>query len=104
MKTTWLISLCALCGLCVENCSTLAQPAPDSAKPIRLVKISGFIQHLQWSPDGKKFLFTRGNFGGKMGLWTVNADGEELTQLLPKAPVPQFDGHWSPDSKRILFV
>src|SRR5207253_901681 len=79
-----------------------AQPPTD--KPKRLMKMSGYLQHLQWSPDGKKFLFTRSNFGGKMGLWTVNIDGTELTQLLPKAPVPQFDGHWSPDSKRILFV
>src|ERR1051325_9134176 len=72
-----------------------AQPA--AAKATRFVKLSGFLQHLQWSPDGKKFLFTRVNYGGKMGLWTVNIDGSELTQLLPKAPVPQFDGHWSPD-------
>ena len=72
--------------------------------PTRVLKVPGFIQHLQWSPDGKKFLFTRVNYGGKMDLWTVNVDGSDLTQLLPKAPVPQFDGAWSPDSKRILFV
>src|SRR5271170_4051853 len=77
---------------------------PPAAKTTRLVKISGFIQHLQWSPDGKKFLFTRGNFGGKLGLWTVNIDGAELTQLLPKAPMPQLDGAWSRDSKRIIFI
>src|SRR5437868_6157106 len=78
-----------------------AQPAKQ---PTRLVKLSGFIQHLQWSPDGKKFLFTRVNYGGKMGIWTVNIDGTELNQLLPKATMPQFDGHWAPDSKRIVFV
>jgi TolB protein len=78
--------------------------AQAQAKPQRVIKLTGFIQHLQWSPDGKKFLFTRSNFGGKMGLWTVNVDGSELTQLLPKAPGPCFDGHWSPDSKQIVFV
>jgi Tol biopolymer transport system component len=77
---------------------------PPAVKPARLLKIPGFLQHLTWSPDGKKFLFTRGNYAGKMGLWTVNSDGAELTQLLPKAPVPQFDGSWSPDSKRLIFV
>ena len=74
-----------------------------AAQPTRLVKPGGFIQHLTWSPDGKKFLFTRIH-AGKMGLWTVNIDGSELTQLLPKANTPHFDGAWSPDSKRIIFV
>ena len=55
-------------------------------KPTRLMKLSGFVQHLQWSPDGKKFPFTRGNFGGKMGLWTVHIDGTELTSLLLHQP------------------
>ena len=32
------------------------------------------------------------------------ADGGELTHLLPKANTPHFDGAWSPDSKRIIFV
>src|ERR1022692_5214545 len=101
----WLIlfSLCVLFALCGENHFSAAQPG-QKGKPTRVAKITGFIQHLQWSPDGKKFLFTRSNFGGKMGLWTINADGAELTQLLPKANTPHFDGSWSPDSKRILFV
>ena len=87
--------------LCWVAFSLLPGPA---AEPVCVSKIGGdFIQHLQWSPDGKKFLFTRSNYGGKMGLWTVNIDGTELTQLLPKATMPQFDGHWAPDSKRIAF-
>ncbi|HZZ79226.1 MAG TPA: hypothetical protein VFE62_11945 [Gemmataceae bacterium] len=92
--------------LCAEICfAQTKDKKPDSRPgPTRLLKLSGFLQHLQWSPDGKKFLFTRVNYGGKMGLWTVNIDGTELTQLLPKAPNPQFDGCWSRDSKRILFV
>src|SRR5690349_20926101 len=57
---------------------------PADAQPTPVVKPGGFIQHLTWSPDGKKFLFTRIH-AGKMGLWTVNIDGAELTQLLPKA-------------------
>src|SRR5437667_12701662 len=84
----------AWCTLCLGG---------ESPVPVRVSKIGDFIQLLQWSPDGKKFLFTRIH-AGKMGLWTVNVDGSELTQLLPKANTPHFDGHWSPDSKRIVFV
>ncbi|MSU79902.1 MAG: hypothetical protein EXS16_17660 [Gemmataceae bacterium] len=76
---------------------------PIAPKAQRLLKLPGFMQHLQWSPDGKKFLFTRIH-AGTMGLWTMNIDGSELTQLLPKANTPHFDGHWSPDSKHIIFV
>src|SRR5690348_3095053 len=64
--------LCALSVLCGESCFAQSKDKnPDPRPgPTRLVKLSGFLQHLQWSPDGKKFLFTRVNYGGKMGLWT----------------------------------
>ncbi len=90
-------------GLLVLTMTAIADGQPVSPKAQRLVKLPGFMQHLQWSPDGKKFLFTRIH-AGKMGLWTVNIDGSELTLLLPKANTPHFDAHWAPDSKRVLFV
>src|SRR6516162_11692510 len=65
------------------------------AKVVRLTRDSGFKQHLSWSPDGKKFLFTRIH-KGKMALWTMNADGSGLKRLLPNEKNPHFDGHWSP--------
>lgn len=72
-------------------------------EPQRVARFRDFIQHLQWSPDGKKFAFTRIH-AGKMGLWTMNVDGSDAKALLPKEINPQFDGHWSPDSKRLVFV
>ena len=59
----------------------------------RLSHDGDYKQHLAWSPDGKKFLFTRVH-RGKMGLWTMNADGTELKPLL-NLDTPHFDGHWS---------
>src|SRR5262245_20342227 len=73
------------------------------AEAIRLTKDGSFKQHLQWSPDGKKFLFTR-IYQGKMGLWTINADGTGAKRLFPHDEGPDFDGHWSPDSKKIVFI
>jgi TolB protein len=78
------------------------QEAP-AAQPVRVAHFRDFLQHLSWSPDGKKFLFTRIH-AGKMGLWTVNVDGSDTRPLLPPAAEPHFDGHWSPDSKKIAFV
>src|SRR6478735_1037742 len=98
------ISLVFICILpCLFFVIVADMGAQTAVKPTRIVKMPGFLQHLSWSPDGKKFLFTRIH-AGKMGLWTMNADGAELAQLLPKAPMPQFDGAWSADSKRIIFV
>ena len=72
-------------------------------EPVRLTKDGDFKQHLHWSPDGKRLLFTCIH-QGKMGLWTMNADGGDLKALLPDQKAPHFDGHWSPDSKQIVFV
>lgn len=76
----------------------ISSPAPEVT---RLTRDGDFKQHLSWSPDGKRFLFTRIH-QGKMGLWTMNVDGSEPRSLLDAFPT--FDGHWSPDSKKIVYV
>src|SRR4051794_4653617 len=77
-------------------CATLAE------EPVRITKDGSFKQHLQWSPDGSRFLFTRIH-EGKMALWTMAVDGGDLKKLVGK-DAPNFDGHWSADGKRIVFV
>lgn len=83
------------------RCGAADPPAPAA---VRLTKDGDFKQHLQWSPDGKKLLMTRIH-EGKMALWIMNADGSGLKLLLEPSPAtPQFDGHWSHDSKKIVYV
>ena len=77
--------------------------AAPPAEPVRITADGSFKQHLQWSPDGKRFLFTRIH-QGKMALWTMTAEGKELSRLLPNHDQPHFDGHWSADGKRIVYV
>src|SRR6266511_3060591 len=74
----------------------------DEPGPVRLTTDGGFKQHLHWSPDGKRLSLTRIH-EGKMGVWTMNADGSDLKALLPQT-TPHFDAHWHPDSKSLVFV
>ena len=77
---------------------------PPPPKVTRLTRDGAFKQHLQWSPDGKRFLMTRLH-KGKMALWVMNADGTNLQPLLSPDPgTPHFDGHFSPDGKHVVFV
>jgi len=71
--------------------------------PTRLTTDGSFKQNIQWSPDGKTLLFTRIH-QGKMALWTMPADGGEMKRLLPEHKEPHFDGHFSKDGKRIVYV
>src|SRR5262249_60510001 len=73
------------------------------SSPVRVTTDGSFKQNLQWSPDGKQFLFTRIH-QGKMALWVMNDDGTALKRLLPEYDQPHFDGHFSPDGKRIAYV
>jgi len=97
MKTSSVFTIVVV--LLVALNSAGQHPAP----PSKVAVFRDFIQHLSWSPDGKRFLFTRIH-AGKMGLWTMNADGTEPKRLLADDAQPHFDGHWSTDSKSIVFV
>ncbi len=79
------------------------QSAGFAADPLRLTTDGSFKQHLTWSPDGKQFLFTRIH-EGKMSLWTMTSSGKDLKRLLPNHVMPHFDGSWSHDGKRIVYV
>jgi TolB protein len=89
-----------LLALLVGSVTSAAEPA--SAR--RLTRDGSFKQHLCWSPDGQRLLMTRIH-AGKMGLWTVSADGSEMKPFLTPMPAtPHFDGHWSADGKQVVFV
>ncbi|MCU0704140.1 MAG: LpqB family beta-propeller domain-containing protein [Fimbriiglobus sp.] len=78
-------------------------PNTHAAEPVRVTTDGSFKQHLQWHPNGKTLLFTRIH-QGKMALWTVGTDGKDLARLLPDHKEPHFDGHYSTDGKRVVYV
>ena len=84
-------------------CVVLAPASSICGEPLRLTTDGSFKQHLQWSPDGKTLLFTRIH-QGKMALWIMPTAGGEMKRLLPEHKEPHFDGHFSHDGKRIIYV
>src|SRR5262245_2539893 len=101
MPRAFLVALCASSLLFVP-----ARPAAPPASPhvVRVTGAGSFTQNRQFSPDGGRLLMTRLH-KGNMGLWTVKIDGSDLRPLLDPDPKnPHFDGHFSPDGKRVAFV
>src|SRR5262245_48038542 len=97
MKSASLASGIILLAWWMMDGATAEKPAV-----VRLTRDGGVKQNLSWSPDGKKLLFTRIH-QQKMGLWLMEASGGEMKPLMPWT-TPHFDGHWSPDSKKIVYV
>jgi Tol biopolymer transport system component len=59
----------------------------------------------QFSPDGRKLVFTRVDLKRKAdAVFTVNLDGSGLFQLTPWGLNAAGDPEWSPDGKWIVFV
>ncbi len=55
-----------------------------------------------WSPDGKKILFTRKHDGNNFDIFTIDPDGTGLKQL---TTLPTNDAHavWTADGKQIMW-
>ncbi len=57
----------------------------------------------KWSPDGTKLVFKRQDTGGGgPGIYTINADGTNLTQLT--AFINDSEPSWSPSGAKIAFA
>jgi TolB protein len=73
----------------------------------RSPKFIGEDAQVQWSPDGRRLVFTRKWWSGdevvKQALFIVNTDGSGLRRLTPFSLRAGDGADWSPDGKRILF-
>jgi Tol biopolymer transport system component len=56
----------------------------------------------RWSPDGKRILFYS-NRSGNWDIWTVNANGGELTQITDTPDRDETQSDWSPDGTKVVF-
>ncbi|MBM4078278.1 MAG: hypothetical protein FJ278_01165 [Planctomycetes bacterium] len=57
----------------------------------------------RWSPDGKRLAFARRGLQGNYDIWTIDANGANLTQVTFH-PGNEFEPAWSPDGSRIAYA
>jgi Tol biopolymer transport system component len=71
--------------------------ADGSGSRVLVDEQQGHTTHnLAWSPDGEQLVF---GLGTNSGIYVVNADGSELTLVIPDGTYP----YWSPDGSRISY-
>ena len=74
----------------------------SSNQPLKLIASTWMDNSPQYSPDGKKIVFTSSRTG-KLEVWTCDREGSNLVQLTffngPHVGTPR----WSPDGREIVF-
>jgi Tol biopolymer transport system component len=96
-------------------------PGPDAVTELRTVRADGTGERTlpttagattrhrnpAWSPDGRRIAFGMGE-PGHIALWTIGADGTDLTRLTEPSPAgvvrADVEPSWSPDGRRLVFV
>ena len=72
------------------------------ARPVKLITSTKSDWAAEYSPDGKKILFTS-NRSGHPELYLADSDGSHATQLTTLEAPLVGSPRWSPDGKRIVF-
>src|SRR2546422_5358358 len=85
------------------NIWRLELPGPHGkiSAPMQLISSTRVDGRAQFSPDGKKIVFSS-NRTGIMENWICDSDGSNAQQLTSLGGYCG-DPHWSPDSERIAF-
>jgi Tol biopolymer transport system component len=86
-----------------SNIWRLEVPGPHGkiSSPMKLISSTRVDEHAQFSPNGKKIVFSS-NQTGSFEIWICDSDGshaQQLTSLGVYSGGPQ----WSPDGERIAF-
>ncbi|GAP16041.1 periplasmic component of the Tol biopolymer transport system [Longilinea arvoryzae] len=87
----------------------IAYQARGSAQPGVLIATQAGIDGMDWSPDGKRLIFSTRNFLGVSQLFVVDVardgiNGLMNTQQLYTGPEGGTDPSWSPDGTQIAFL
>jgi Tol biopolymer transport system component len=102
-------------GQVTELATTYAAQLTDTGQPCGDLCGSGTNDPPHWSPDGTRLVFARQGIGpvdrpagdgnGQPGdtIFTVNADGTDLRQLVPME-LFAIEPRWSPDGSLITFI
>ncbi|MFT3749278.1 MAG: prolyl oligopeptidase family serine peptidase [Agriterribacter sp.] len=86
----------------IKNSQVRVAATDGSAAPHNLFYTKGNVGGLQWSPDGKKLLFTV--FRGDHSFVGIFRDSVSPIQWIDPAFARDQSPKWSPDGKHIVFV
>ena len=78
----------------------------DGSEPHPLAKVSGVVQLLRYSPDGRRIRFTLTQpIAESKSLWEMDTNGKNVHPLFPdwKGSAKQCCGNWSPDGSYYSF-
>jgi Tol biopolymer transport system component/DNA-binding winged helix-turn-helix (wHTH) protein len=84
----------------------LHEANPDGSDARKLATLSGHVEGVRVSPDGRKIRLTLEDIKtGSSELWELNRDGSQPHPLLPNWNVSPHEccGRWTPDGKYFLF-
>jgi TolB protein len=76
----------------------------DGSNEVNLTQGGGGLD-AEWSPDGKRIVFTSIRKGGQFRVYLMSPDGDNL-QDIPSSPNPWGNVYptWSPDGKRLAYT
>jgi Tol biopolymer transport system component len=80
----------------------LLEPTGETVARTIAVVEGGTPEHVQWSPDGARILFTALTLDGRSGLMVAPAGGGRAL-LVDATTVVSRGGSWSPDGTRIVY-
>ncbi len=75
----------------------------DGTGATRLASGAGILAHPTWSPDGSRIAFT-GFDGTAFGIFVMNRDGTDLTEVFSEPGWVAEYPAWSPDGTKIAFT
>ena len=76
----------------------------DGGNPRRLTTTADAELSPEWTPDGRQILYVVQAAGGRMQLWSMEADGTGAHALTTDAQGANLDPAVSPDGRRIAFT
>jgi TolB protein len=76
----------------------------DGSSPQNLTQNQANDITASWSPDGKVIIFASDRNGNEYQLFTMNADGSNVTALAPRPGTLNYAPKYSPDGKRFVFL
>ncbi len=76
---------------------------PDGRNPLRLTKNRCADINADWSPDGRRIVFSSDRRGNNLDIYTMRPNGTNIRRLTTYRGEDS-DPRWSPDGREIAYV